>query len=366
MTLDDIPVKYPGDYLTSEETNLVIDRVKTVQDGTDGAMWLEGSGLPALSLGVIGDWYLDTDTGDAYNKDLVWGIPKINLKGVKGDTGDTGATGEKFTVDVVDIFANRSVYDGEAGGFNFLAYDTSDLYIKNSATSGDWSPAIPFGKGDKGATWHNGSGVPASGLGATEDYYINNDNKDYYEKTNTATWVLIGSFSGVDGSDGSDGVDGSSAYSYIAYADDSSGSGFTTTFSDTKNWIGIITSTTPLTPVVGDFAGLWRNYTGENVPRAYEEVGTGTNIDFGITKRTFRKTVNTTATLTFSNGFVGMFKLLRLVHTSTGTLSFPAGTLFANGTAPALTNVSGAVDEFVINYDGVNYIVHEIGLDIKA
>jgi hypothetical protein len=58
------------------------------------------------------------------------------------------------------------------------------------------------------------------------------------------------------------GADGDNAYLYIAYAHNNLGSEFTTTFDPTKNWIGIITSTTPLTPTVDDFSGKWFNYKG--------------------------------------------------------------------------------------------------------
>lgn len=51
---------------------------------------------------------------------------------------------------------------------------------------------------------------------------------------------------------------------YIAYADDAIGTGFTTVFNPAKEYIGIIASPTPLTPVVGDFLGYWKNYTGNS------------------------------------------------------------------------------------------------------
>ena len=51
---------------------------------------------------------------------------------------------------------------------------------------------------------------------------------------------------------------------YIAYADDALGTGFTTTFSPVKDYIGVVASPTPLTPVAGDFAGLWKNWSGNS------------------------------------------------------------------------------------------------------
>lgn len=58
------------------------------------------------------------------------------------------------------------------------------------------------------------------------------------------------------------GADGDNAYVYIAYAYNNLGGGFITYFEASREWIGIITSTTPLTPVVGDFTGKWFKYKG--------------------------------------------------------------------------------------------------------
>lgn len=69
---------------------------------------------------------------------------------------------------------------------------------------------------------------------------------------------------GTDGTNGIDGVDGDSAYVYIAYASDDSGTGFTTTFNPALDYIAILaTDTEILTPAVGDFAGLWKKYKGD-------------------------------------------------------------------------------------------------------
>lgn len=64
------------------------------------------------------------------------------------------------------------------------------------------------------------------------------------------------------GDTGPKGDAGDSSYTYIAYASDDIGTGFTTTFNSALNYIGIITSTTPLTPVSSDFNGKWFNYKG--------------------------------------------------------------------------------------------------------
>ena len=94
-------------------------------------------------------------------------------QGLKGDKGDA------FAVNATGTFAQRSNYNTQATGFSFLATDTSMIYFKNSATSGDWSAGASFGKGDKGDTGDDGrsvlSIVRTAGTGAsgsTDTYTI--------------------------------------------------------------------------------------------------------------------------------------------------------------------------------------------------
>ena len=58
--------------------------------------------------------------------------------------GEPGADGKSFSVDATGLMSERTQYDDETAGFSFLATDEGNLYIKNSASSGDWSDAIPF------------------------------------------------------------------------------------------------------------------------------------------------------------------------------------------------------------------------------
>lgn len=68
---------------------------------------------------------------------------------------------------------------------------------------------------------------------------------------------------GATGPQGPAGADGEDAYVYIAYADDASGTGFTTTFNASKDYIAIKSTTAPIaSPSASDFAGLWKNYKG--------------------------------------------------------------------------------------------------------
>lgn len=95
-------------------------------------------------------------TYDGANNKLVLGIPQ----GPKGDRG------EAFNVSATGPLSARSAYDSQPAGYSFLATDTGELYIKNSDVSGDWSPAIPFGRGETGAT---GAGIASITFTNTTD-----------------------------------------------------------------------------------------------------------------------------------------------------------------------------------------------------
>jgi hypothetical protein len=60
--------------------------------------------------------------------------------------------GTLFKYDVAAPLAQRATYNAQPAGFAFLATDTVPftLYIKNSATSGDWSAGARYAQGERG------------------------------------------------------------------------------------------------------------------------------------------------------------------------------------------------------------------------
>jgi len=58
------------------------------------------------------------------------------------------------------------------------------------------------------------------------------------------------------------GAPGAPAYLYIAWASDDVGTDFTTTFDPLLDYVALKVSYSVLTPAVGDFVGLWKNYKG--------------------------------------------------------------------------------------------------------
>lgn len=104
-------------------------------------------------------------------------------QGAKGDRGDA------FQVNSVGLFADRTLYDTRLKGFSFLALDQASIYFKLSDTSGDWSIAAPFGKGDTGngiasIEFTSTTGTAQGQAGETDTYTIT------YTDTTTDTLVI--------------------------------------------------------------------------------------------------------------------------------------------------------------------------------
>lgn len=62
--------------------------------GTPGEKWFSGSGAPAGATGIVGDWYLDTASGDVYEKTAAstWTV-RGNIRGPQGLQGIQGPQG---------------------------------------------------------------------------------------------------------------------------------------------------------------------------------------------------------------------------------------------------------------------------------
>ncbi|WP_394995023.1 hypothetical protein [Emticicia sp.] len=161
--------------------------------GGGGTVWFNGTGTPSNSEGIEGDFFLNTVNNNVYKKlSGAWSLIS-NFKGSTGLTGNTGATGAtgsqgvagatgangvtgptglqgiqgiagvagangtSFIVNATGIFSARSTYDSQAAGFSYLATDSGNLYIRQTATPGIWSAAIAFGKGNTGDTGPQGA-----------------------------------------------------------------------------------------------------------------------------------------------------------------------------------------------------------------
>ena len=92
--------------------------------GKDGSKWYNGSGSPSSSIGVSGDYYINTDNSDVYYKTTSWSL-LMNIKGLKGDTGAAGSKWYNGT-DIPYGFGNWDDY--------YLQTTTGDVYQKQQAS----------------------------------------------------------------------------------------------------------------------------------------------------------------------------------------------------------------------------------------
>ena len=151
--------------------------------GANGANWVVGAGVPVAAIGADGDMYLDTNTGNVYQKeDGAWGNPVMSIMGIQGVAGANGTNGTNGT------------------------------------------------NGVDGSVWYTGSGMASMTLGKDGDMYLNTVTSDVYQKQ-SGTWEYVTSIkgetgpAGVNGAQGQrgatgvtgrDGVDGKDGFSTIS------------------------------------------------------------------------------------------------------------------------------------------------------
>lgn len=138
----------------------------------DGAKWFNGEGAPSSGLGDNGDYYLDSLTGDVYNKQSgSWSVI-MNIKGEKGEQGPQGEQGEQGP-------AGPAGEKGEQG-LQGPKGDTGEQGpIGPQGEKGDTGEQGPIGPqgepgtdgtdGKDGSMWYNGEGAPSDLEGVNGD-----------------------------------------------------------------------------------------------------------------------------------------------------------------------------------------------------
>ena len=142
-------------------------------NGKDGSAWYNGITAPSPSLGVNGDWYINTLTWDiSYKESNAW-VTKGNIKGSDGTNGTNGTNGE----------------DGAPGQ-----------------------------DGNDGNMWHVGTGIPLTTLGAVGDLYLEGVVGTVYQKRDGNYWLPTDcNLKGPKGDDGT--FDSSELSNYVRTGD---------------------------------------------------------------------------------------------------------------------------------------------------
>ncbi len=168
--------------------------------------WRYGATAPAAALGNIGDFYLNTATGDVHYKSAAstWTLTG-NIKGPQGNVGATGATGPAGAMGATGATGPAGVAgpQGPAGA---------------TGATGAAGPAGPTGAtgaagpaGTNGTAVLNGNTNPTAGTGVNGDFYINTATNTLYGPKANGTWPagvsLVGP-AGVAGPQGPAGATG--------------------------------------------------------------------------------------------------------------------------------------------------------------
>ena len=231
------------------------------EDGADGADGDPGSGITWQGTWSAATSYDQYDAvgheGSSYiaNASSLNKVPGVDTEWDlwigKGDTGDTGAAGADGA-DGADGAQGPVGPQGPAGdpgsGIVWLGvWNSGTTYVQYDAVS------------------YNGSSYVANAGSLNKVPSVEAEWDLWVAKGETGAAGAAGAdgADGAAGADGADGVDGASAYVYIAYASDDSGTDFTMTFDPDLDYIAVLSSTTEIvSPAASDFAGLWANYIG--------------------------------------------------------------------------------------------------------
>jgi hypothetical protein len=144
--------------------------------------WRYGATAPAAALGNIGDFYLNTATGDVHYKSAAstWTLTG-NIKGPQGNVGATGATGPAGATGATGA-------TGPAGP---------------TGLTGAAGPA-----GTNGNSVLNGATAPNNNQGANGDFFINTATNTLYGPKANGTWPAGVSLVGSQGPTGATGLQG--------------------------------------------------------------------------------------------------------------------------------------------------------------
>jgi len=84
---------------------------KKGEEGAPGSQILSGTGVPAATLGAVGDYYLDKSSGALFGPKTAdgWG-ESVSLTGPRGATGATGAAGAAGPAGTANVIYSGWVY----------------------------------------------------------------------------------------------------------------------------------------------------------------------------------------------------------------------------------------------------------------
>ena len=196
-----------------------------------------GSGLPAASLGVDGDYFLDMGAGRLFGPKAggAWPVASLLLVGPAGPAGATGAVGPTGPVGPggssgvgPGLYSGTAVPSSTLGRDGDFYLNFTDRMIVGPKAGGLWpntgisviGPAGATGAvgatgatGAAGTSLLSGAGTPNNAMGGNGDYYINTSNNSLIGPKNAGVWPLLGiSLVGPAGQMGATGAAGTTGF----------------------------------------------------------------------------------------------------------------------------------------------------------
>ncbi|MFN5886612.1 MAG: hypothetical protein ACK438_01450 [Flavobacteriales bacterium] len=176
--------------------------------------WRYGSGVPAGTLGVFGDFYLNTTNGNVYYKSnaTTWVLTgsimgPAGATGAQGPQGLTGATGPAGATGA----QGPQGLTGATGPAGATGAQGPAGVTGPQGPQGIQGATGPIGpSGLNGNSILNGSNPPIATTGVDGDFYINTSNNTIYGPKSNGVWPAGVSMIGPTGPVGAQGLTGAS------------------------------------------------------------------------------------------------------------------------------------------------------------
>jgi hypothetical protein len=182
--------------------------------------WRYGATAPAAALGNIGDFYLNTATGDVHYKSAAstWTLTG-NIKGPQGNAGATGAAGPQGPAGATGLQGPAGV----AGATGLTGATGPQGPAGATGLTGATGPQGPAGatgpSGTNGNGVLNGNVVPTNVQGNDGDFYINTITNTIYGPKANGIWPsgvsLVGPQGPAGGPAGPQGIAGTNGNSVL-------------------------------------------------------------------------------------------------------------------------------------------------------
>ena len=224
-------------------------------------------------------------------------------------------------VTISDVYALlRAAVDYRFSADGSTWHDTQqegDAYYQTRYPEGAWGETVALPSGETGASPTLAvDGVTTLSAGAQATVSISGTSPNLHISFGIPSgYPGRDGTDGEDGEDGTDGTDGTSAFLHIAYAESSTGAGFTFTQDDDHPYVSFLNNDTPSNPPSSSFTS-WARY----LPTATETIHSTTGTTFEVGK-VYSCTVSQNSIISVTGAEAGKTGFVDVFLTVSGTPS---------------------------------------------